>query len=65
MNYQPDHLFAASVTAAKLLSRSIEAYPVERLGLSDHAPIVIDLDVAAGAPEMQAGPAATRAVGVG
>jgi hypothetical protein len=43
--YQPDHVFADPTTAATLRSQSIEAYPVERLGLSDHAPIVLEFDL--------------------
>lgn len=41
--YQPDHVFADAAVAASLRAQSIEAYPVERLGLSDHAPIVLEL----------------------
>jgi hypothetical protein len=43
--YQPDHVFADPGTAATLRGSFVEAYPVERLGLSDHAPLVLDLDV--------------------
>jgi len=43
--YQPDHLFADAATAAGISGSRIEAYPVEALGLSDHAPIVLDLDL--------------------
>ena len=63
--YQPDHVFADPVTAAGLCSQSIEAYPVERLGLSDHAPIVLDLDLTAGTPGPHADGTATGAAGAG
>ena len=42
---RPDHVFADPTTAATLRSQAIEAYPVEGLGLSDHAPIVLELDL--------------------
>lgn len=43
--WQPDHVFADERTAGGLRSFGIEAYPVETLGLSDHAPLVVELDV--------------------
>jgi hypothetical protein len=43
--YQPDHVFADARTAKLVSSMKIEAYPVETLGFSDHAPLVIELDV--------------------
>jgi hypothetical protein len=43
--YQPDHVFADAATAKQVRSMEIEAYPVETLGFSDHAPLVIELDV--------------------
>jgi hypothetical protein len=43
--YQPDHVFADPASAATFRSQAIEAYPVQRLGLSDHAPIVLELDL--------------------
>jgi endonuclease/exonuclease/phosphatase family metal-dependent hydrolase len=43
--YQPDHVFADRETAKQVRSMAIEAYPVESLGLSDHAALVLELDV--------------------
>jgi hypothetical protein len=43
--YQPDHVFTDPTIAAALRSQVVEAYPVESLGLSDHAPIVLELDL--------------------
>ena len=43
--YQPDHVFGDPGTANRLRSATIEAYPVETLGLSDHAPLVLELEL--------------------
>jgi hypothetical protein len=43
--YQPDHVFADHETAKRVRSMEIEAYPVETLGLSDHAPLVLELEL--------------------
>jgi endonuclease/exonuclease/phosphatase family metal-dependent hydrolase len=45
---QPDHVFADATTAAGLRAFRIDAYPVEAHGLSDHAPLVLDLDLRLG-----------------
>lgn len=42
---QLDHVFADPETAATLRSFHIDPYPVEELGLSDHAPMILELDV--------------------
>jgi endonuclease/exonuclease/phosphatase family metal-dependent hydrolase len=44
--HQPDHAFADPVTAAAMQSFSIEPWPVTALGLSDHAPLLLELDLA-------------------
>jgi hypothetical protein len=46
--YQPDHVFADAATAKQVRSMEIEAYPVETLGLSDHAPLVLELELGPG-----------------
>ena len=43
--YQPDHVFGDRGTASRLRAAAIEAYPVETLGLSDHAPLVLELEL--------------------
>ena len=43
--HQPDHAFADTETAATLRSFRIDPYPVEVHGLSDHAPLLLELDV--------------------
>lgn len=43
--YQPDHVFAARDTTVARRGMDVDPYPVEGLNLSDHAPIVIDLEV--------------------
>jgi exonuclease III len=43
--YQPDHAFADPLTAALIRSFRIEPWPVVSLGLSDHAPFLIDIDL--------------------
>ena len=40
--YQLDHAFCDPVTAEALKSCEIDPYPVETLGLSDHAPLVME-----------------------
>ena len=40
--YQPDHVFADERTAYRNRARVIDTYPVETLGLSDHAPWVLE-----------------------
>jgi len=42
---QPDHIFADAGTAAGLRSFRIDPYPVQVHGLSDHAPLVLELDL--------------------
>jgi hypothetical protein len=39
---QLDHLFADTATASSVSGYRIEPYPVEALGLSDHAPIILE-----------------------
>jgi hypothetical protein len=46
--YQPDHVFADAAIAKQVRTMEIEAYPVETLGLSDHAPLVLELELDAG-----------------
>ena len=41
--YQPDHVFTDVITAANMRSFAIDPLPAES-GLSDHAPLVIDVD---------------------
>ena len=41
--YQPDHVFSDRDTAAEIRFYAIDPYPVVALGLSDHAPIMIDI----------------------
>lgn len=43
--YQPDHVFTDPGTAELARAARIDAYPVEVLKLSDHAPLVVDLDL--------------------
>ncbi len=43
--YQPDHAFVDPVTAQLARSFRIEPWPVETLGLSDHAPLLIEIDL--------------------
>ena len=43
--YQPDHVFADRETAATLRTFAIEPWPVSALGLSDHAPLVFELEL--------------------
>ena len=50
--HQPDHLFADAETAATLRSFRIDPYPVEAHGLSDHAPLVLELDLELAAPDV-------------
>ena len=45
--YQPDHAFADAGTVALVRSFAIEPWPITALGLSDHAPLVLDIDVEA------------------
>jgi endonuclease/exonuclease/phosphatase family metal-dependent hydrolase len=45
---QPDHVFADATTAASLRSFRIDPYPVDAHGLSDHAPLILELDLRAG-----------------
>ena len=40
--YQLDHAFCDPITAETLKSCEIDPYPVETLGLSDHAPLVME-----------------------
>ena len=47
----PDHVFADAETAATLRSFRIDPYPVEAQGLSDHAPMILELDLEIAAPE--------------
>lgn len=46
-SYQPDHVFTDRTTRTMLRSATIDPRPAE-LGLSDHAPIVVDLDMRVG-----------------
>ncbi len=43
--YQMDHAFCDPATAERLISCEIYAHPAEMLRLSDHAPLVIDIDL--------------------
>lgn len=43
--HQPDHAFADEETAALVRSFAIEPWPVAVLGLSDHAPLVLEVDL--------------------
>lgn len=47
---QLDHIFADGETGAAFRSFSIDPYPVERLGLSDHAPLILELDLEIAVP---------------
>jgi endonuclease/exonuclease/phosphatase family metal-dependent hydrolase len=42
---QLDHVFADATTAASLRSFRIDPHPVEAYGLSDHAPMILELDL--------------------
>jgi endonuclease/exonuclease/phosphatase family metal-dependent hydrolase len=42
---QLDHVFADSETAATVRSFRIDPHPVEAFGLSDHAPMILELDL--------------------
>jgi endonuclease/exonuclease/phosphatase family metal-dependent hydrolase len=48
---QLDHVFADATTAASLRSYRIDPYPVESYGLSDHAPLILGLDLEIATPE--------------
>jgi len=48
---QLDHVFADATTAELLRSFRIDPYPVEALGLSDHAPMILELDLEVTVPE--------------
>lgn len=43
--HQADHAFADTATAQLVRSFSIEAWPISELGLSDHAPLLLDIDL--------------------
>jgi exonuclease III len=43
--YQPDHVFSDRMTAALVRTFEIEPWPVLALGLSDHAPLLLTLEV--------------------
>ncbi len=43
--YQLDHAFCDPVTAEVLKSCEVDPYPVETLGLSDHAPLVMEFEM--------------------
>ncbi len=43
--HQPDHVFADPATAATASDFAIEPWPVTALGLSDHAPLLLEIDV--------------------
>jgi endonuclease/exonuclease/phosphatase family metal-dependent hydrolase len=43
--HQPDHVFADRETAARVRSFEIEPWPITNLGLSDHAPLLVELDI--------------------
>jgi endonuclease/exonuclease/phosphatase family metal-dependent hydrolase len=43
--YQPDHAFCDSATAARIRSCEIDEYPAVTLKVSDHAPLLIEMDV--------------------
>jgi endonuclease/exonuclease/phosphatase family metal-dependent hydrolase len=43
--YQPDHVFADRAIAQSISNFEIVAWPVTMLGLSDHAPLLFDLDL--------------------
>ena len=47
---QLDHVFADAITAATVRSFRIDPYPVEAQGLSDYAPLLIDLDLEVAGP---------------
>jgi endonuclease/exonuclease/phosphatase family metal-dependent hydrolase len=59
---QLDHIFADAQTAASFRSFRIDPDPVEALGLSDHAPLLVELDleIAVPAPSELAGPVSTE-----
>ena len=42
--YQPDHAFCDSTTALRVRSCEIDDYPAATLKVSDHAPLLIELD---------------------
>lgn len=44
--YQPDHVFADPETATLIRAVSIDPYPTADLGLSDHAPLVLNMEPA-------------------
>ena len=48
---QLDHVFADATTAGTLRSFWIDPYPVEVHGLSDHAPMILELDLEIAAHE--------------
>ena len=48
---QLDHVFADAKTAAARRAFHIDPYPVEALGLSDHAPMILEFDVEIAAHE--------------
>jgi hypothetical protein len=48
--HQADHAFADTTTARLLRSFSIEPWPVTELGLSDHAPLLLDIDLERAVP---------------
>jgi hypothetical protein len=41
--HQADHIFTDAITAAAVRSFTIEPWPVAELGLSDHAPLLIEI----------------------
>jgi len=57
--HQPDHVFADAVTAGLVRSFRIDPYPVEAHGLSDHAPLVLELDLEPAGPAELTRPDAT------
>lgn len=46
--HQADHIFTDAITATAVRSFAIEPWPVASLGLSDHAPLVLELGVLPG-----------------
>lgn len=44
-SYQLDHVFADRQTADSLRSLEVDSHPAFELGLSDHAPVVLELDL--------------------
>lgn len=52
--HQPDHAFTDAETAGLVRSFAIEPWPITALGLSDHAPLVLELDLNAMPPAVSA-----------